>query len=139
MLYVTHAEHILHIKQSARFIRQKVHRAQRAQCVAGAAARAMGQLDALALSGKQNGVSPTISPPRIAEKPISNGLRAPVIGVRPQTDILDKSHPVARAMISPILSAVPEGASALCRLCASIISISYRSLKSRAAVSINLR
>lgn len=59
--------------------------------------------------------SPTISPPRIVAKPIAPSGRAPV---RPSREVIDRasrSTPRAAAMALPMASAVPDGASTLCR------------------------
>ena len=59
--------------------------------------------------------SPTMSPPRSTEKPMVPGLRTPVSPWRLQVATSGSATSQAEAMVSPIFSAVPEGASTLLR------------------------
>ncbi len=56
-----------------------------------------------------------MSPARMVSKPMVLRARGPVIPSRPYTATLSRSRPSAAAMTSPILTAVPEGASILSR------------------------
>ena len=59
--------------------------------------------------------SPTISPARTVAKPMVSRSRAPVWPSRPYTATFARSRPRALATTSPMLRAVPEGASILWR------------------------
>src|SRR5690606_28253387 len=65
--------------------------------------------------------------------------RAPVWPSRPYTATFCRSRPSASATTSPMRSAVPDGASTLCRWWASMISMSTSSPSTRAAVSSSFR
>mmetsp|Transcript_28897 Transcript_28897/g.55103 ORF Transcript_28897/g.55103 Transcript_28897/m.55103 type:complete len:210 (-) Transcript_28897:488-1117(-) len=62
---------------------------------------------------KSTSCSPTMSPPRMLEKPIWPRVRAPVIPSRAASFTAVRSTPRPSAAASPSISAVPEGASTL--------------------------
>ena len=68
--------------------------------------------------------SPTMSPARTVAKPISLSVRGPHWPTRSNTPYSLSGRARASAITSPILSAVPEGASTLWRWWDSITSMS---------------
>ena len=64
---------------------------------------------------KTTSCSPTISPPRIAAKPMLPGMRAPVSPSRAGVRSASSAAPRPSAAASPSISAVPDGASTFMR------------------------